>query len=430
MYNPEQIKQFEQQNIERNNKRQSEFADSIWSDQMYLQELEKYKSNPWYDEAVLMNNPYLRSKQADFVTDPITSLFNWDAAATKYYGGMRSDAMTWLAEQNDKLYQQYYNSPSQAAARESVAGINPDLANNIGPGEAAENDNRQEPSFTNGPTEVGEKLASFGLQFFGSVLSFGSQIQNLNAGSANIVASELANDNYAMDLVAKQIASAIPVGSLNSAKDVDAIDIPGVVKSANYDLNRFSRPTKKILKNWYSKLSDGDSMAVESIRSELRKRIVSNNQTSAQIMSSPYYSNDLNDWISRVGKAYTTFIAKIESNEAKIAALESSSRLQVASDKDYQDTYKSSLMSGVEASDVSNKSTIEANKLREQENEAWNELMHVVSGDKNQRKWYNTIGMVLMMALKTQMSQPFHFGSSSSTSINKYGTSESSSFHF
>lgn len=406
------------------------YRDSLWTDQMYLDAISQYKDKPWYNQ--LLENPYMRSKQADFVADPLTDMFNWEGAAANYYGGMRKDAMNWLADKLAQMNQQDYDSALSQVGRDAAAGINPDIAQNVSPGESAENDTPPTPSFANGGSETGASICAAGLNFIGSVLSFGQQIQALGKGSADLVASELSADDLARGSVTEQIASLLPMSDYDSPSDLDAVDIPAVVKQGSWKLSRFSPRSRKFLKNWLSRLKNGDSMAVEAIRSGLRKTILENNRASAEIKSSPYYDDDFNKWIGNIGENLTQFVALADSYSARIAAAQGEQGAKFWEDDSNKKKYFNLLGSDLDVKTEQNKSIFQSSKYQEEMEKTWNKLVKDVKGDG--KHWYNTIGMILVMALRSQVMQPLHFGfsSASSQSPNRYGTSSftSRSFHF
>lgn len=134
------------------NKKQKndDYLNSLWNDDMYLAELERYRNNPWFDESRYMNNPYLASRIGRYTPDFLTGLFNYEAGAAEYYDSYKTRAFEELAKIDTMAREEYYNSASQQVARERAAGLNPDLNGNITPGEASQDDNLTPSDIRNG----------------------------------------------------------------------------------------------------------------------------------------------------------------------------------------------------------------------------------------------------------------------------------------
>lgn len=404
------------------------YFDTIWSDQMYLDAIAQYKNESWYDQ--LLDNPFMRSKQARFETDPLTGLFNYQGAAAKYYGGMRTDAMNWLADKVDRMRQQDYNSPIEQAQRDSAAGLNSDLVGNIDSGQAAENDNTIPPTFQNGATEYGSKIAECGLNIITSLMGFGQQIQQFGLNSAQMVTDEINADSSAFDYVVNQIAGLKPFSGATTKEEVDAVDIPGAVKTAEFGLKRFSPRTRKHLSNWLSALSNGDNLAVENVRSELYKKIVGNRKEAAEIVSSPMWDDDFANYVDGMMTHLTKFTFLTDEFSARAQAGQAMVEGQEWFDENNlysgdgtgtptQSVYGRTIGAEMAARETSADSTHATAAYQKQMEDAWNELMAYCSPEKGKPlKWYHVIGRVLVMALRSQIMQPINIGLSAGANFS------------
>lgn len=421
------------------------YFDTIWSDDMYLQQIEQYKDNPELYDYLLKNNPHLRSKNARFETDPLTGLFNYQGAAATYYGNMRSDSNAWVERQVDKWREQEYDSPAAQAQRESAAGLNPDLLGNVTPGAAAENDNLAPASYQNGTSATGMQIAQAGIGLISNIIGFGKQLQELNIGAASLVAQDLENNQSAFDFGVNAVAGLSDLRDkvVDNSDILDDPSFPNLIReSVKGSQNRFTvgfrKSTRKLVNAWFDRLEKGDPLAIQAVRSKLRKDTLENNQVSAEIMSNPWYSDDFNEWIGNIGEKFSKFVAITNEYQARAAASYAQTEGEFAEKSSTQKTYGSVLGGELSARDMSAAGAIEYQKYQKTMNEVWNELEALCkpevdekTGKPGHRKWYHTIGAILIMALRSQFSQPFHFGFNSSQSDNGRGGSSSSfGLHF
>ena len=404
------------------------YFDTIWNDQMYLDAIAQYQNESWYDQ--LLDNPYLRSKQARFETDPLTGLFNYGGAAAKYYGNMRADAMNWLTEKVTQMRQQDYNSAPEQVRRNAAAGINSDLAGNVSPGDAAENDTPVPRSFENGATEYGSQIAQCGLNIITSLMSFGQQIQQFGLNSAQMVSDEINADSSAFDFVVNQIAGLKPFAGATTKEDIDSVDIPGAVKTAEFGLKRFSPRTRKHLSNWLTALSSGDNLAVENVRSELYKKIVGNRREAAEIVSSPMWDDDFAKYVDGMMTHLTKFTFLTDEYSARAQAGQAIVEGNEWFDENHpytgdgtgtplQSVYGRTLGAEMAARETSADSAQAASAYQKQMEDAWNELMAFCSPEKGKPlKWYHVIGRVLVMGLRSQIMQPINIGISAGANFS------------
>lgn len=400
------------------------YFDTIWNDQMYLDAIKPYENESWYNQ--LMDNPFLRSKQARFATDPLTEMFNYQGAAAAYYGGMRTDAMSWLDRKVQEMRQQDYNSAPEQVKRNAQAGINSDLAGNVSPGDAAENDSPLEPSFANGTSDSGMQIAQAGLSFISNIISFGTQIQQLNIGATNLVKNELENNQSAFDFGVNAVAGLSDLRERYEKEPEVFNDDPSFVgilqeslKKANHKFTQgFSRKTRKLVNAWFDRLDKGDPLAIQAVRSKLRKDVLQNNKESAQIMSDPWYSDDFNEWIGNIGEHFSKYVAQINEWSARMSAANSRAEGKFAESN--EENYRGVLGSefGVRA-----KTAESAKAYQEYQgimNKLWDDILKSCQPeDGGKRKWYHTLGSILVMFFRTQLSQPLHLGIGSTQSSSQ-----------
>lgn len=408
------------------------------SDQWYWDLIEKYKDNP-EAYSYLSANPYLFANNARFSPtfgQNILSMFGDTSAEDEYYNNLHQQAMAYLSDWEKGQYEQAYNSPIEQVKRESAAGLNPDLSpGSISPGSAAENDQPfspvSMPGAGSGFQDV-HTLANFGVQFLGSVLSFGKQIQELNIGSMNRVVSELGAGSHARDMVLEELANVDPATLEKSLSEPD-----GVQQVLNLRVFKgYSRKTRAFLQHFLERYNSGDTLGYQTLIAELRNRKIAANQSTANIMSSPYYSEDLNEWSNNIMENYSKYVAAYEKYSAQVLSDKSHVESTLYGDDNVQDVYGNVLADELNARGAEARATNEAAKYRKEMESAWNELSKSVRGDGDH--WYNTIGSILLMWLRTQMSSPFHFGFSQSGQVSDSygprGTSHSgghsSSWHF
>lgn len=188
-----------------------------YTDDDYLAEIEQYKGKSWYDQ--LLTNPWLAGNQAIFspnLGQNILSLFGDDSAEDKYYAELRSNRSQWLSEFLEKMRQQDYNSPLQQAQREQLAGINPDLAGNIEPGAAAENDQPMlgHPSFGQ-PFDIGQ-LGSFFMNIYSLASGFAKDAISMQSMMNQLTSEDLDINNKIIGVTTDYIK-----GHIGKPKKVD-----------------------------------------------------------------------------------------------------------------------------------------------------------------------------------------------------------------
>lgn len=394
-------------------------------DDWFWSAIEKYKDNPAAYAAVSMN-PYLfaNNQYSPSAKDEIMAFFGDTSAEDNFYRINKQSAIAWLADWEKNQYQQYYDSPNEQVKRLESAGLNPDLnPGMVSPGVAAENDQPFTP--TESPTagtgfETMQSLANFGLQFVGGILSFGKQIQELNIGSFNRISSELSTGSSARDFVLNEL-SQMDFASLQNA--ADSGDFTTVLNPRIF--SGYSRKTQKFLQHYIERYKDGDKLGYQTLVAELKNRKLRANQDSANIMSSPYFDEDMNKWSSNIMENYSKFVAAADKYAASAAAGRAEVESTLYNDETNQNIYGAAMAQENYARMESARSTSESAKYKTEMEKAWNELENSVKGDGSH--WYNTIGLILLNFLRAQVSQPLHMGFSSGSSISdSYGRNSSS----
>lgn len=418
--------------VERNINDSVSSSHSDDADKWYYDLIEQYKDDP-EAYAYLMANPFLTGNNAPFspnLGQSFLSLLGDNSAEDAYYAELKQKAMGYLSDWQKQMYEQKYESPVEQVNRLSAAGINSDLEpGSISPGEAGENDQAFSPTTMPGAgqgAQLAGELAGYGLQFISGIFAFGKQIQDFNIGSFQKIGLELGASNAAQDYLLNQLAGISDSDILNSPDNV--------IK--NLDFSSYSRSTRKFLNRYFKRFSSDvekpDNLALASRVAKLRNEMLTANRDSANIMSSPYYSKDLDKWTSSVMDNFSKYVAAAEKYSVVNSSIRSEVENVFLSDVNNQNVLGENMAESVNAELQTNKSTAEAAKYKAEMERSWNNLEKSVKGDGNH--WYNTIGLILLNFLRAQVSQPLHLGVSNteSHSMGKYGDSNLSSFswHF
>lgn len=87
-------------------------------------------------------NPYAAENRAAYKMGKVETFLHdnlgFRTGIDKYNEEMDNAAAAWQAQQANNAYEEEYNDAASQAARMQEAGINPDLSNNVNPGEATE----------------------------------------------------------------------------------------------------------------------------------------------------------------------------------------------------------------------------------------------------------------------------------------------------
>lgn len=170
------------------------------NDDDYLALIEQYKNNPELYKK-LLQNPYMFSKQAPFSPTTLQSIMQGIgdfSAEDRYYADLQSQQQQWLSEALESFRQQDYNSPAAQVERERAAGINPEIANNVSPGNAAENDQPLQPSSSmDQANDTLQAISSIGVNIINTSFDVFQRLQGLrSAGLDNSLKSLALNKTF------------------------------------------------------------------------------------------------------------------------------------------------------------------------------------------------------------------------------------------
>lgn len=140
-------------------------------------------------QGLLDANPYVGINRKQKWWEPAAAWLGIRTPTEKWQEQMQLQANEYNAQIAQQAYAENYNSPTQEAARMRAAGINPDLAGGLSPGEAQTPG--QDPSIptfddTTGPNmfrSIGEGLMNCITSAIGLVDSFGSMVMKSNEAS-------------------------------------------------------------------------------------------------------------------------------------------------------------------------------------------------------------------------------------------------------
>lgn len=396
----------------------------VYLDDDYLAEIEKYKGTRFYD--YLLTNPWLAGNQADFSPNFWQGLseeyFSDFSQRDSYYASLRSQRSQWLSDALEKFRQEDYNSASSQAERERAAGINPDLAGNITPGDAAENDQpMSDIEMPNKPGgSVAEQIGSMSLNFVSQIIGMADSVIGMSRGMNDIVHQELSNNDTARKFVLDTIAGTSFFNSENDLDNMTPGDLANNILKASgkVDYSGYSPRTRKLIQkmfNSYAKdVKSGKSpMAVEALKSELRKRIVDNNSNAAKGASSPLFDEDFNSFIEKIAKAFGDYqlqVIDVEKKELK----ERSSRADAGIAKNNYDTsYFHGLDAGLasKAFNASNEATSVTEGQTAKIEGLWDKIYDICV---NSDSWYGTLGLVLIPFFRSMIQN-------TSVGIGRYG---------
>ena len=144
---------------------------------------------------------------------------NWYADLMAEY---EKSALTNIDQLVGNIREEGYNSAAAQAARERVAGINPDLAGNVDPGSAAEYDDQAGafdiPSMNDAmlakraqSMQVADQVFSTISGTVTSAIAMASQFEGLEGMKASNISQRLSNYDTASNYIVKLIASRLPV---------------------------------------------------------------------------------------------------------------------------------------------------------------------------------------------------------------------------
>lgn len=138
-------------------------------------------------------------------------------------------ALMELQKQQNAAYEEWYNSPEQAAARERDAGLNPDLIGLDNSGEAGSAETAQAVPGQNLPTNG--QIAFNAASVLTSIVQSGVSLASLPTQFANLFQIKEVTKGLKLDNEAKDIANTVALGASISS------DIEGLLSTAVQDHN-------------------------------------------------------------------------------------------------------------------------------------------------------------------------------------------------
>lgn len=183
----------------------------IWNKmyQDYLSKIEKYKGTARYDQ--LLNNPYIQYQ--DYDPTFFEGLFGSTTGMQNFWNSRQTQALEALGQIQDADYQNEYNSPVQQAARETAAGINPNIAGVQGEPAADASPAVETAPVTSldGADGSFEGLATGSINFLQGCIGLYQSLSSLgllNAQKANAVLGAVSQAN---DLALSEVAGKKPM---------------------------------------------------------------------------------------------------------------------------------------------------------------------------------------------------------------------------
>lgn len=369
----------------------------------YVAMLEQYKDTPYYDYLV-NNNPWDWSKQNEFQPTFWQSLgesLGDFSSRNQYYQGLQEQQNQWVSNHVEAMRQQEYNEPINQVQRNAAAGINSNLApSSINPGSAAEND--QPSTSVSWPSESDiQNVGQVGLSFISNLIGIAQSFQGLKQGSNSLIHQELSNNEQARDFVINMLAGS------SKFKDTENLDIePNTIvdvikdsaKSIDSAYSGYSPGTRKLMKrmlrSYQRDIESGRSpMAVESLKSELRNKIASNNKSAASIAGNPMFDEDFNKFIRNIAEV-------IGPAEYKLQVSEYNSRIAKAG-FDSKFFHHLNAETAATAENESNKARSVESSQKSIVEGMWNDIYKIC---KDSNSWYGTIGLVLIPFLRSMAS--------------------------
>lgn len=394
------------------------FAHTYFDDD-YLKEIEQYKGKFFYEN--LLNNPWLAGNQSQFspsTWQSISESVNDFSARDAYNASLRSQRSQWLTDKLAQYEQQDWNSPLAQVQREQVAGINPDLAGNITPGSASENDqpSGEVPMQLPGQSDF-TSIGNFAMSLLSNIMGMAKSIQSLKANSIVMdgqelsnIGQEISNNKDAVGYVVEQIAGQSHFKTVDDIDNLTADELGELVLDASQkiDYRRYSPKTRKLLKSYFGiyakdKHSGKYPLAVETLRAQLRERYANAHFGAIKSSSNPYFSEDFDTFLSK----YASIIGKAEYNAymAQIGAQSSKGN--------YDSRYFHFLDPEKQAIAQNNEADYSAsiNKQHEAEESVYTELYKFFMEDKS---WYSKVGLIVLPLvrnlLKSASESSFSFG--------------------
>lgn len=364
-----------------------------YDDAAYYDMIEQYKNNPDLYKK-LLQNPWLFSKQAQFspsLIQQIGQAFGDYSAFDSYYSQIQSNQQQWLSEVLEAFRQQDYDSPAAQVERERAAGINPEIANNITPGSAAENDQPMMPGASMQMNDGSDilKITEAGYSLVQNLMSMYGQFQTMRGANLDNAMREMSLYNKgsqnALDWLVHSLPSDLDFNTDDFSSLSDVV-LDAVEKRSN-DLPYLSRKSRKFIGHFignFKATKDNKPTAyMSAMIEELKQRYAAARKSAAYTASDPGFDKGFMEYVSEIGQAISIparELAKKQISADKAQADYTANRLSGSLGKEEREAASSSAKM-----EVSRKDSI--NQI--------NQVFDKISGLSNGDKWYHVIGKFL-----------------------------------
>lgn len=271
--------------------------------EQYMSQLfEKYGNTPYWEE--LMANPYLRYPGAEngkYFDD--YHFQNWIKESYPL-------AMQTIGGILQRANNTEYDSAVQAVGRERAAGINADIAGNVGPGESAPSSDIPSSDGILNPVEASLGKSSVAETIAGVGMNIASTVLNLVGGASSIIGQNINNaigSVSALDetgeLFYKRLIDATPIPQFKSAmtdsERVDAFKQALSVGFTQMDWNGIDRRSKKFYRNGFQNWLEGkgDSFGFEKRITKEYSDYLDNRDNIVKKVGNKIYSDNLDEMI-------------------------------------------------------------------------------------------------------------------------------------
>ena len=372
-------------------------VDDPRTDDYYLNFIKQYENDPMYSE--LLNNPYLRSNNADFSPNLLQSfgeLFGDTSARDSYFENLLSQRNSYLSQWLAQRNQREYDTPSAQAQRMAVAGQNADLLGTSGVSGAPENDQPltavNMPGAGQGVQDVFQltyQVAQTGISLVSSVMQFAQGVQSLKYGNAQLIAQELNNGKSAMGFLNDEMINTLGVSDIT---DIDKIDSTAYIRTLDDILQdkSLSRGTRNLLRRYRNTLQgDSGTGLLHTMKMELAQRYQKARHGTASTLADPLYDKDFEKWIENLSGYFNEYVIQAQ-------------KLAVDAEK-AQNKYTKEYYKGLDAGKASEyeNTAYDANKVAAENtkmvDDLYNKIYQFMSKDDH---WYSKLGLAFLPALR------------------------------
>lgn len=256
------------------------------------------------------------------------------------YNQYEQSAMADINQILSVIREEEYNSALQQVGRNAQAGINSDLAGNVEPGSATEFDDSasdfQTPSAvaaTQARTQRALGISQMGVDFFESFLSMASEIQGLNSGMLDNAGKELSLEGAANDYVLDSISTSMPVPKDGKYYDQDGNELSDR-EVVSYTIDQaakkladipMGRKARKVLTRAFGRYKYGEdgtgSIGLLAKYEDLVQQFTGSRWKRSKDMSSPLWSTESSDMLSKVAEGFSNIEQDIYEKTAKLRKL-------------------------------------------------------------------------------------------------------------